>query len=421
MNNFGSIVAAELQAFSAELLEPGIAPSKHVNKSLTSSSTIRSTNHQSRRLSQMVPALLRELAPDSDGNEIEFITSRSPKRAKASRAPQDYALAGSRLVPTKWDQSLSTPQRPELALRWLSYVLQKQMSVQLHAKTRMQKYVEDANQSLQGVSVYAEDNLQALSQALSDCESTLTELRKATSSVANISPSRIRPSPSLPVPYPQEPSWQIFRRLAKEICSPEVFIGTYINEVCGAPILAADLPYLYQRWVALKFLQCMERVGWNTLDDPVGAIWLGGKLQFSKGAKRITAWIEPRLMHMRFGEHPSKFFAKDQPEKTPDFLIVAHKDSGDEAFVLDATISKSPQILVNKGKYLADIESSTYRSVAGVSLKRFPLRSWAASPIPDLTCRILDNFGHVGVIPMDPIAWNSNPFEAWIGDLIAIF
>lgn len=420
MNTFGSIIAAELQEFSVDLLEPGISPAIHINKSRTSSSTIRSTVQNSMRLSKLVPLLLRELTLDSDGNDTEFVSSRSPKRAIASRAPQDFALVGERLVPTRWNQMIAAPQRPEVALRWLLYILREQLSNHRHAHSRLQKYVGDATASLKGLSSHAEDNLRMLSHALSDCESALIGLRKTISLAENASPSRIKPSGSLPVPFPQEPSWQIFRRLSKVICNPASSIVAYIGEVCDTPILSADLPYLYQRWVVLKLLQSIKRVGWNIIGDPVGAIWLGGKVQLYKDEKRITAWIEPRLTSMRFGLHPSGYYAKNGAEKTPDFLIVAHRESGDEVFVLDATMSKDPDRLDEKGKYLRDIESSSFRIVAGVPLKRFPLRSWAASPILDSNCRISDEFGNIGVIPMNPNAWNSSPLDAWVSDLIAL-
>jgi len=99
----------------------------------------------------------------------------------------------------------------------------------------------------------------------------------------------------------------------------------------------------------------------------------------------------------------------------PDLALI----TDDSVYVLDPTLSRSPDLHRDKAKYLDVLSVARARTSAGV---RFPTtgtdRSSAAAPLPGTSGRPTDWRGEHGVLPMEPGGVESGAIGAWVGDLL---
>jgi len=195
-------------------------------------------------------------------------------------------------------------------------------------------------------------------------------------------------------------------------------MGIYLPQVlAGAltePFDAADVGYLYQRWCGLQLLLSFERQGWQVLDDPVGALFLGGTIQLRSGGTRAQLWVESRIGSKR--EHASGVTVRGAMEQSPDFMLLVPGPGGADLFVLDPTLSRNPEVYETKSKYLQTL--LIRHVVAGRSCFRGPVRSWAAIPEIRDSCRLLGALdGTTGFVPLHPLAQTHSGLDAWVSDV----
>jgi hypothetical protein len=89
-----------------------------------------------------------------------------------------------------------------------------------------------------------------------------------------------------------------------------------------------------------------------------------------------------------------------------------------DAFVLDATLSRSAELLASKSKYRREVVGLDTQFVAGVPVQRRPLRSWAVAPLNDPFCRLGDPEGRTGCIPLRPGQPDLRALDAWVDDVL---
>lgn len=88
-----------------------------------------------------------------------------------------------------------------------------------------------------------------------------------------------------------------------------------------------------------------------------------------------------------------------------------------DAFVLDATLATSDEVLSLKSKYRLGIVGIDTLLVAGVPVARRPLRSWAIAPLDSTLCRLNDPEGRTGGVPLHPGRRDLRALDSWVADV----
>ncbi|HEX4510503.1 MAG TPA: hypothetical protein VH328_10500 [Burkholderiaceae bacterium] len=400
------LMLAELRDVSDDLAAAGRTSARLVARQFGRSSSLRACLESSRRLSELVPRLLAETPATLDRRLSEVVETRTPRRAWASRHPRDFVATAHGIVPARWWTELSGM---AVSLSHLSRVvdaLDAQASRLRMAQARLRKFVQDAAQSLAGHSGYATADLASLRDLLETVDATLAVLLRARERVARRLPARrgyaLRPERT----WPSTPAWTTLRRMLKDVHLSSDSAQHLAAETLARPVAMADLPFLYQRWVALQVLNVFVARHWRLDADPTGALWLGGRIVLADGqGAQVDMWIEPRLLPLgNAHRHPSGMASGLRGiEQTPDIVLLLRTAVGaEEGYVLDATLSSDGDVLGGKAKYLESIQLSAPRRITGVMLPRAPLRSWAVAPLRGAQCRPFDPHGHSGVIPLRP-------------------
>lgn len=321
-------------------------------------------------------------------------------------------------LPRRWLRAEPSPEQRIDALRWLVGIgLELKNQLQAHTN-RLTKQVEGARFARSGESSYALDDLAALDQMLSLSSGAEQRLRYSIAIIYKLVGKTINPSHQLPFPFPRTPAWESFRRQAHLILHPREMLGAWLGELLREPIPIADIPFLYQRWCGLQVIRATAKLGWDVLGDYVGTLFLGGMVGFAKENTTVDFWVEPRLAHSQADRIGWRSEQRGE-ELTPDFLLVCGERGDRDAFILDATLSTNPELLSDKGKYLDLLIGEDVRSIAGVSIFRRPLRSWAMAPIQTSFCQLSDRHGWTGVIPLNSTSKNFPGLEAWLGDVFS--
>lgn len=410
-------VVADLRAVSADLLEPGLAPAAPVGAMGGHGPLLRGLLIAADAFAVLTPRLLSELDLMVDGTSGEWRPTMVPRGARPSTAPHDYVLSNGVALPLRWLR-FDAEQRPDSgALRWTLYLCD-QLRQQLHTHSlRLGRQLEEALLVRSGESTWAVQDSQTLRALAQDVQQRLVSIRQAEAGIRAVAGRQIFGSDRAPTPYPQQPAWSRLKRLARELLNPEAMLGTMLNDLLAEPIALADVPFLYQRWCGLHLVQAFERLGWKRRGDLTGALFLGGRVELlGVGAGQLTIWIEPRVSRATM---PLTGWgcASIGDELTPDFLITCGEAGMRDAFVLDATLATSDEVLNSKSKYRFGIVGIDTLLVAGVPVARRPLRSWAIAPLDSTLCRLNDPEGRTGGVPLHPGRRDLRALDSWVADV----
>ena len=411
-NDIATQIISDLRAYSSDLLEVGADTAVAARRG-TGEGSNASLLRAIQSLTTLLPRLLVELrTAEAPTRYVENVTP-VPTGAKLSRRPADYRLRDGRVLPHRWVRMVPLPTLDPRPLRWLLHLLQQQSSLLDEALERTDKRVSEALAARRGRSEWARSDEQNLRHMVETLKQARASLQRSTVIVRRSAGQRPVPTARPPTPYPATQSWVTLRRLAPRLTDPHGFLPEHVSGLLGGPAVTADLPYLYQRWCAIKIVETLDALGWTVREDPVGAIFLGGLITFQHiGGHTVDLWIEPRLQ--RQARHPSGFRCARGDDVTPDFLFVTPGASGPDAFVLDATLVTSPEDLVGKGRYLTLIELHNFVRIAGCPIKRYPRLSWAAAPLVAHHGKTLRNDGNIGAVPMHPIHWTDAALREWL-------
>lgn len=410
-------VVADLREVSADLLEPGLAPAASIGAMGGHGPLLRGLLMAADTFAALTPRFLNELDLTADGTSGEWRPTMVPRGARPSTAPHDYVLSNGETLPLRWLR-FDSEQRPDAtALRWALYLCGL-LRQQLHAHSlRLGRQLEEALLVRSGESSWAVQDSETLRALAQDVQQRLVSLRQAEAGIRAVAGRQIFGSDRAPVPYPQQPAWSRLKRLARELLNPEAMLGTMLNDLLAEPIALADVPFLYQRWCGLHLVQAFERLGWKRRGDLTGALFLGGRVELlSEGAGQLTIWIEPRVSRATMPLTGWGCASKGD-ELTPDFLITCGEAGMRDAFVLDATLATSDEVLNSKSKYRFGIVGIDTLLVAGVPVARRPLRSWAIAPLDSALCRLNDPEGRTGGVPLHPGRRDLRALDSWVADV----
>lgn len=410
-------VVGDLREVSADLLEPGLAPTAPIGAMGGHGPLLRGLLLAADAFVSLVPRLLTEIDLNTDGLSGDWRPVMVPRGARPSTAPHDYALRDGLALPTRWLR-FDAEQRPdESALRWLLYLCDHlRQQLQTHS-VRLGRQLEEALLVRSGDSTWAVHDAQTLRGLAQDVQQRRVAMRQAEADVRAVSGRRVYGSDRAPVPYPQQAAWSRLKRLARELMNPEAMLGTMLKDLLSEPIEIADVPFLYQRWCGLHLVQAFERLGWRRRGDLTGALFLGGRVELlGVGNGRLTIWIEPRVSRATMPMTGWGCSATGD-ELTPDFLITCGEAGTRDAFVLDATLSTSDAVLNSKSKYRFGIVGQDTLLVAGVPVARRPLRAWAIAPLDSTLCRLNDPEGRTGGVPLHPGRRDLRALDSWVADI----
>ena len=410
-------VVADLREVSADLLEPGLAETAPIGAIGGHGPLLRGLLTAADRFAALTPRLLTELDLTTDGSSGEWRPTMMPRGARPSTAPHDYVLSNGAALPLRWLR-FDAEQRPDAsALRWALYLCDL-LRQQLHTHSlRLGRQLEEALLVRSGESTWAVQDSQTLRGLAQDVQQRLVSMRQAEASIRAVAGRQIFGSDRAPMPYPQQPAWSRLKRLARELLNPETMLGTMLNDLLAEPIALADVPFLYQRWCGLHLVQAFERLGWKRRGDLTGALFLGGRVELlGVGDGQMTIWIDPRVSRATM---PLTGWgcASKGAELTPDFLITCGEAGMRDAFVLDATLATSDEVLSSKSKYRLGIVGIDTLLVAGVPVARRPLRSWAIAPLDSTLCRLNDPEGRTGGVPLHPGRRDLRALDSWVADV----
>lgn len=410
-------VVDDLRAVSADLLEPGINKSVHLGALGGHGPLLRGLLALADAYVALAPRVLAEVDVTADGAAGNWRAVRVPRGAEPSQAPYDYALHGDTPVPMRWLRFDAAERPNEPALRWSLHIALRLKQELLTHEARLESQLREALLVRAGEDEYAVQDAGTLRGLAASVKQRMVALRQCEAGIRSAAGRRIAPSDKPPSPYPQQPAWLRLKRIASELFNHEAMLGTVLNQVLAEPIPMADVPFLYQRWCGLQLLLAFERQGWARCGDLVGPLFLGGRVELTRPVSAsVVVWIEPRVSQATMAL-TGWGVPRGKKELTPDFLITCGAAGIRDAFVLDATLSRSDEIIGEKSKYRLAIVGLDTQFVAGVPVQRRPLRSWAVAPLLGSTCRLRDPEGRTGCIPLRPTDLDLGPIDAWVADI----
>lgn len=415
MNPLVDNMVADLRAWSSDLLEVGLGEAMTVHAGYGRAGSIATILFSVDMLINLVPNLLAELEMNEDTGQVRESYTRVPTRARLSRRPNDYRMTPSGVIPMRWMRTEPVFEYDFKSLAWLLHLLEVQSAQIAKTRNRTEKQVDEALRSRRGSSQWARSEAESLQGILKSLKIAEVHVRNAKEAVHRATEWRLHPSQSMPAPYPSSPAWQTLRRQAPRLLRPEALLPEHVRSLLGGTVQMADVPYLYQRWVGVKIVEALHRLGWAVEADPVGPIFLGGVLPFRNRGHGFDLWVEPRLS--RTLRHPSRFRCARGEDITPDYVFVTPGPGGPDAFVLDATMATEESALLEKGRYLELMELSYFVTLAGCPVLRRPRISWSAAPLRSSHSKLHSDDGRMGSVPMHPESWSPAPLEAWLADV----
>jgi len=416
MSELARALLRDLARASEHLLDEGFASRAN---STASASGVRgplgSTLRLSETLQRTVPRALVELErlPATDRETVVCV--REPRRATPSRRPYDYAEHAGALAPVVWESRLPELELPTAHLAWLLHGTNLLLERLAWHRVMFERSHAEAVRFREGTAFGAEElaRLDENRAALEDADRAAVELRSRLHRHAAVP---LRPSPRLPYPFPNAASWRTLRPALRALADPSVSLPTLVADLHHPEAAGVDLAYLYQRWCGWKLVQALEQLGVRPTTDPIPPLLLAGAIEFRSPTHAVTLLCEPRLASRKrsllglFVTHG---------EASPDLVLISRSEAGHRVYVLDPTLSRSPEIHREKAKYLDVL--SVHRSVvvAGVHFPSTgPDRAWAAAPIQGRACQSADWRGTHGVVPMDPLGFEEGALRGWLGDLL---
>jgi hypothetical protein len=410
-------VVADLREISADLLEPGLAPPAPIGAMGGHGLLLRGLLIAADTFAALTPKLVSELDLTSDPALGEWRSSVLPRGARPSVAIHDYVLSNGVALPLRWLR-FDAEQSPDFpALRWALFVcdkLQQELQTQF---LRLGRQLEEASLVRSGDSSWAMQDSQTLRALAQDVQRRVVSMKQAEVGIRAVAGRRIVGNDRAPMPFPQQPAWSRLQRLARDLLNPTAMLATTVRHLFAEPLVLADVPFLYQRWCGLQLVQAFERLGWTRRGDLLGALFLGGRVELvGVGAGQLTIWIEPRVSRATMPLTGWGCVSKNE-ELTPDFLITCGEAGMRDAFVLDATLGTSDEVLKSKAKYRGRIVGVDTMFVAGVPVARRPLRSWAVAPLDSTLCRLSDPEGRTGGVPLHPGRSDFGALDSWVSDV----
>lgn len=420
MIDFLAAIVADLRLFSAAGLELGIAESQNVRVEGGAAGTAGPLLRTISRFTALVPELLRELEERAEGAAEDYPT-HNPHRARLSNRVGDYEWLSIGPSPSLWLATELIPQAPVLPMRWLLHLgelLQAALGEAIVRHDQMAAQIAEARRGGLGWSLNDEPRLESRRRCLRAAQFAVDRLRGQISTVAR---SALQAIDRFPNPYPRGRAWEILRRLLPAIALPWGSPRDRARELLSDRADIPDLPFLYQRWCALRVHLELEAQGFEAHGDLVATLFGAGEIRYRRADAGLSMWIETRLVA---GErHASGFTCVEGRELTPDIMLVTPGPRGNDAFVLDPTLSSADDRLIAKGSYLDRIAGFDLDLVAGVpTIRRSPLRAWAMAPFESPINRILDTAGRsgrVGAIPLHPTRPDMKPLRAFLADVVA--
>lgn len=416
-------ILADLRTFSADLLETGLAPSDQACATPHDGSPLRSTLRWVDLVCRRLPDLLKDLDGDESFLVSEMVPSPVPRHALRTNRPDDYALHGGHLLPRRWLRPEPSPGLRLEPLRWVVWFTgQLQEELALH-RARLEK----ASLVRAGQTIHAQEDISKLDALKKSVVSAEHRLDQCLATMYHRAGRTFTGSPRLPHPFPRSSLWQGFRReIQHHAKTATQQTASWLQTLEAQVVTMAELPYLYQRWCGLQILQAVQRMGWQTEDDAIGALLFGGSIRLFQAMSRLELWVEPRLAAPQAERIGWRSSARAE-ELTPDFLFVCGLPGQRDAFVLDATLSRGEdqradrnQIASEKGRYRKLLVGVDPVWIAGIAAVRKPLRSWAMAPIRSRACFLGDDReGWTGIIPMNAHSDDFSGLEAWLGDVLA--
>lgn len=415
--DFAHTIQSDLREFSPMLLEAGLTEVDPGSPG-AGSGPLGVLLSQVSTFAGLVPRLIADFEEQSrSGSEV--VPVAVPRRARLSRSASDFVSHCGQVHPARFMATRSVIEKDPATLSWLlyiSYLLEDKVE---RATGRLRKHVRG---ELEGRRDYTwalrkeNDILRDLETALTEANGRLTRVQRR---ILEEGEFRLRPQPYPPRNCPTSPLFTALRLLSHELDRPETALSREFRGIVGDQA-TASLPFLYQRWCGVKILHVLRLMGWVSLVDPLPALFLGGRIRFSKdlpdnlGPAEMTLWCEPHLTLQ--GRHPSGLYSLHK-EASPDFVFITPGPNGPDAFVLDPTLSSDIGVRREKSRYLTDLAFDALQLVAGVPALHQPKRSWSASPIRATRCELLDLAGRSGTIPMHPIDFSDGALRGWLEDV----
>jgi hypothetical protein len=408
MNDWRAAIVADLAAASAELLRPGTAPREAVGGS---ESWFADPVEMALALAALVPRLLAELDPVEGFELAAEPSSTTMRRPILSRRPHDHTRIGEQWVPLRWLELRPVGAPNPTAIAWLLHVLATAAAELRTAVLRVDRQVAAALATRAGESMYARADADLLERHAAGHHGAEQRLLRAMRGVRRFVGRGVAASGRMPANLPRSPAWSALRRLADVVLRPRAYLSARLRSLFARSD-AATLPFLYQRWVGLQLVRACERAGFVVNGDVIGSLFLGGSVALQRDGLAFTLWCEPRLSTK---SHPSGLRAAGG-EVEPDYVLVFPGNGGFDAYVLDATLSGEQADA--KARYRSNVEFAALLLVAGVPVRRHPLRAWAAVPVARDRCDLHASDGSTGTVPMLPGAFQAAPIAAWLHDAI---
>mgnify|MGYP003330449263 CR=1 FL=1 len=336
--------------------------------------------------------------------------------------PGDYARDEVRgaWVPLRWVRREPLESPNVKALRWLAHILERlHESVAFHRR-RLTKQREEAALARLGNNSFALDEADRLRGMMAPVQGAETRVAWAASLVRGQAVGGLAPSVRLPDPFPSAPVWRAFRRDSALLLDGGAGLKDLVAGLLNSPPLMADLPFLFQRWCGLQLIEAFRELGWLPQGDPVGPLYLSGRIDLRKGTRSIELWVEPRLTREK-AELIGWSSIYPRQELTPDYLIVTRSRRGRDGFVLDPTLSIDEKRHLEKcNRYLEPLQGAEPLFVAGEPTARWLQRSWVCAPLggPQRS-RLYDYAGLRGAVPLHPVDGDRKPLLAWVRDITA--
>lgn len=416
MNTFAQAIVADLRAFCSDLLEPGLAPaSARAGARFAGSATFSVMLQRVDALAAAIPSLVASLDNEESQVLCEVVARHTPARAALPRRATAWQWTEGRAYPRFWERTSPLLEPDTAPLGYVQFVVNRLTDDFQTVRNRLRRHVDEARIARHGTSTFARADLDALGALDARLERADAQLARCSQSLQAVGGQFVA-TDRLPHPFPRSPGWTAFRRLADAVLRPSQFLPEMIGSLLQDDPAAADLPFLYQRWVGSRLVrELASTFGFQALGDPAAVLLLGGCIALRRAATVIQMWSEPRLSQLK---HPSGLSAQGA-EATPDFVLLTPGRGGPDAFVLDATMSHDPTLVERKTHYRERIVFRQFRAQAGVPGPRRPLCAWAAVPLAGATHNQLKRpDGSAGLLPMQPGAFAAGPLRAWLSDIV---
>ena len=418
MSRFDETIVRDLREFAATLLEPGASATSDAVR-LPALDTYSGLLTSADLILSLLPGLLRQVGRYDPGSPMDVEWTRRPGRGRPDKTAGGWTVVSDVWVPRFWPrESLTVVPRPE-PLEWLLWRFGELRTLIELRSSELRDQLEEVKTATFVDSEYAQADQSKVEELLAALESAVKRLDGGVRTVRATSDGRLRPRPIPPRPYPRGRAWAILRRVCILWDHPARDLPHRLAALFDTPTPLADLPTLYQRWCALQLYESLRRLGGKVRrGSPPLATFIGGNVTFSvPGGATLSVWIEPRIGR---GGHGCGLVTSKVREQCPDFVLIHEYRGRCDAFILDATLSSRQDILAAKARYLLTLQFPDLRLIAGVSVAKPPLRAWAVYPSPINYCVLRDPEGRTGNIPLDPTRCQTEPLDAWLGDLLRL-